>query len=192
MTRSVLQPIRSRRLVRTSPQALRNESGVKNTSPTPATRQTLAAIGALWVSFAVTSSANPVPVTPVTDTAPNKSMVSLTAPAPESVIERGRYLVESVGMCADCHAPRTEKGELDRSRWLLGSALGFQPTAPMPWAPAAPPIAGLPSVSDAQGVVFLTTGKRPDGSAPRPPMPEYRLNKMDATAVIAYLKSLSK
>jgi hypothetical protein len=58
--------------------------------------------------------------------------------------------------------------------------------------PAAPPIAGLPSMTEAQGVVFLTTGKRPDGSSPRPPMPEFRLNTADASAVVAYLKSLSK
>jgi hypothetical protein len=38
--------------------------------------------------------------------------------------------------------------------------------------------------------VFFTTGKKPDGSMAAPPMPEYRFNKTDAAAVVAYLKSL--
>ena len=75
---------------------------------------------------------------------------------------------------------------------MQGAALAMQPTVPMPWAAAAPPIAGLPSMSEAQGVVFLTTGKRPDGTTPRPPMPPYRMNTTDASAVVAYLKSLAK
>jgi mono/diheme cytochrome c family protein len=108
------------------------------------------------------------------------------------LIERGRYLVENVGLCADCHTPRTEKGEFDRTRWLVGAALPFAPTVPMPWVPAAPPIAGLPSMTDAQAVTFLKTGRRPDGSLPRPPMPEFRLNDEDAQAVVAYLRSVAK
>ena len=115
-----------------------------------------------------------------------------TSSAASPLLERGRYLVENVGLCADCHTPRTEKGEFDRARWLLGAALPFAPTVPMPWAPAAPPIAGLPSMDDAQALAFLQTGKRADGSAPRPPMPEFRFDANDASAVIAYLRSLAK
>jgi hypothetical protein len=47
-------------------------------------------------------------------------------------------------------------------------------------------------MNEAQGIVFLTTGQRPDGSTPRPPMPEFRMNQSDAAAVVAYLKSISK
>lgn len=108
-----------------------------------------------------------------------------------ALMERGRYLVENVGMCADCHTPRTEKGEFDRSRWLLGSPLPFQPTVPMPWSAAAPQIAGLPTMTEAQAVEFLQTGRRPSGAPVLPPMPEFRFNAEDATAVVAYLKSLS-
>lgn len=49
MTRSLLQPIRTRRVARLA------SAPVKSPSLTPRTRQTLSAIGALWVSFAVTS-----------------------------------------------------------------------------------------------------------------------------------------
>ncbi|MCM2274809.1 MAG: cytochrome c [Candidatus Didemnitutus sp.] len=113
------------------------------------------------------------------------------APAGQSAqLERGRYLVERVGLCADCHSPRDQKGEFVMEHWLKGAALPFQPTVEMPWSPVAPPIAGLPSMNDADALRFLTNGMRPDGSLPRPPMPQFRFNEADALAVIAYLRSL--
>jgi mono/diheme cytochrome c family protein len=107
-------------------------------------------------------------------------------------VARGKYLVENVGMCADCHSPRNEKGEYVKGQWLWGAPLGFKNTVPMPrWAQAAPPIAGLPAGwTEQQAIVFLTTGKAPDGQPADPPMPEYRMSKEDAAAVVAYLRSL--
>jgi mono/diheme cytochrome c family protein len=106
-------------------------------------------------------------------------------------VERGRYLVENVGMCSDCHTPRGPKGELITDKSLRGAPIGFTPKAPMPWGTYAPAIAGLPANwTEAQTATFLQTGHRPDGSAPRPPMPAYRLSEDDARAVAAYLKSL--
>lgn len=121
------------------------------------------------------------------------SVVLSRAESPDRapLINRGRYLVENVGLCSDCHTPHNEKGQLVRERLLLGSVLPFAPTVPMPWSPAAPPIAGLPTMTEAQAVVFLQTGQRPDGSRPRPPMPEFRFDGADAAAVAAYLKSLA-
>jgi len=118
--------------------------------------------------------------------------VALSAqPGEANLAARGRYLVENVTGCADCHAPRNERGEFIKAQWLMGSPLAFAPTVPMPaWAPVAPAIAGLPTMTEAQAIHFLQTGLRPDGSRPRPPMPEFRLNADDARAVVAYLKSL--
>jgi hypothetical protein len=187
MTRSLLRPIRTRRVAHPS-----TPSNTENTAAntlSPSTRKTLASIGALWVSFAVSASVGTASAKPA---APSSANSGSAPAATETLVDRGRYLVEGVGLCADCHTPRTEKGEFDRNHWMQGAALPMQPMVPMPWAAAAPPIAGLPSMSEAQGVVFLTTGKRPDGSTPRPPMPPYRMNTADASAVVAYLKSLSK
>ncbi|MCK0148620.1 cytochrome c [Marivita sp. S6314] len=36
-------------------------------------------------------------------------------------IERGRYLVEVLGHCGECHTPRTALGGMDTSRWLAGA-----------------------------------------------------------------------
>ncbi|MGC2197121.1 MAG: hypothetical protein WA628_20760 [Terriglobales bacterium] len=49
------------------------------------------------------------------------------APAPASKLERGKYLVEQVGMCGDCHTPHSEKGELIREKLLQGAPLSFKP-----------------------------------------------------------------
>ena len=35
--------------------------------------------------------------------------------------ERGRYLVEALGHCAECHTPRNMIGGLDKSQWLAGA-----------------------------------------------------------------------
>jgi mono/diheme cytochrome c family protein len=147
-----------------------------------ASRKTLAAIGAVWLAFAASATSSGSPA----EAAPPPTPAQKSDP----VLMRGRYLVENVGLCADCHTPRTEKGQFDRSRWMFGAALPFQPTVPMSWAPAAPPLAGLPSMNEAQAMTFLQTGKRPDGSIARPPMPEYRFDAADAQAVVIYLKSL--
>ncbi len=59
-------------------------------------------------------------------------------------IQRGKYLVENVAMCAECHTPRTDKGDYDRTQWLQGNLLDFKPDHPMPFAVVAPLIAGIP------------------------------------------------
>lgn len=114
-----------------------------------------------------------------------------TANAGAQSVDRGKYLVERVGMCNDCHTPRDAKGGLIATAALKGAPIGFRPLAEMPWADHAPSIAGLPaSWTPAQMAHFLQTGKRPDGSSPRPPMPEYRLSQQDAWSVTDYLRRL--
>lgn len=107
-------------------------------------------------------------------------------------IARGEYLVKGIGQCADCHTPFSDKGEPMMDKWLQGCKLTFAPTVPMPvWADTSPAIAGLPGWDEQQAVKFFTTGLAPNGQPARPPMPQYKLNKQDAEAVVAYLKSLS-
>ncbi len=110
-------------------------------------------------------------------------------PSPE-VIARGKYLVEGVGLCSDCHTPRNEKGELVVEKQLMGAPVMFKPAVSMPWAEQAPRLAGLPGWSDEAAIKFLTTGETITGMQPRPPMPPYRFTSEDAAAVTAYLKSL--
>jgi mono/diheme cytochrome c family protein len=111
--------------------------------------------------------------------------------AADARIERGRYLVERVILCADCHTERDWKGKQDRERWLQGARLDFKPAKLMPWAAIAPPIAGLPTLAtDEQAVQYFEAGLNRDGKQSSPPMPRYRLEPDDALAVVAYLRSL--
>ena len=39
----------------------------------------------------------------------------------DAQLERGRYLVEALAHCGECHTPRTALGGLDRARWMAGA-----------------------------------------------------------------------
>jgi mono/diheme cytochrome c family protein len=96
----------------------------------------------------------------------------------EAVVERGRYLVQQVGVCVACHGAG-----------LKGAKIEFL-AAGLPVAHFAPRIAGLPHLSAAQAATYLQDGLLPNGTRSRPPMPQYRLHHDDAVAVVAYLKQL--
>ena len=108
-------------------------------------------------------------------------------------VARGKYIVEGVAICAQCHTARDNDGNLDRAHWLQGSPLPWNPMKPDPnWPLTAPRIGGTPlPASDADMVKLLTTGIWTNGERLRPPMPQFRLDQGDAEAVVAYLKSLN-
>ena len=104
---------------------------------------------------------------------------------------RGRYLVEEIAKCTECHTPRDANNQLDRSRWLQGASIWIEPVRPVSnWAQFAPPLAGLPSLSDEQMERVLEKGESANGREIQPPMHIYHLNHSDAQAIIAYLRSL--
>jgi mono/diheme cytochrome c family protein len=108
-------------------------------------------------------------------------------------VARGKYLVEGVAMCGDCHTPRTEQGQPDRSRWLYGATLDFKPAVPVPnWATIAPPLVGLPTMDESEAARLLATGLKSDGQPCRHPHPRFKMTREDSEAVVAYLESLEK
>jgi len=106
-------------------------------------------------------------------------------------VERGKYLVENIGMCGDCHTAHDQKGEPIKEQWLKGTELPFKATLPMPWADKSVNIVGLPGWEHEAAVKFFMTGIAYNGLPARPPMPQYRYNRQDAEAIVAYLKSLA-
>jgi mono/diheme cytochrome c family protein len=110
-----------------------------------------------------------------------------------NLIARGQYIVEGVAACGDCHTPRDENGISDRTRWLKGAPVFFQPAQAVPgWPIVAPRLAGLPPGSDAEIITLLTTGIWQQTNKPlRLPMPRFQMTRSDAEAVVAYLKSLN-
>jgi hypothetical protein len=107
-------------------------------------------------------------------------------------VERGKYLVEQVARYGDCHSPVNERGEPIPGKELRGGALMFKPAIPIPvWADKAPNITGLRGWDEDAAIKFLMTGIAYNDLPARPPMPPYRLNRQDAEAIVAFLKSLS-
>lgn len=103
--------------------------------------------------------------------------------------QRGRYLVEALAHCAECHTPRDALGGLDRSRWMQG--------APDPAGTGRIP--GLTSDqldwSDEDLIVYFETGLTPDYDSVSGDMALVvdnlaKLPRSDLAAIVAYLKAL--
>jgi len=121
--------------------------------------------------------------------------LAVIAAAADTKVERGRYLVEEVGKCQECHSPSNEQGELDRTKWMKGSVLNIAPIKPVQgWHKTAPDITPGGRLWERwkeEGILkFMTTGLNPRGGKAEAPMPTYKLTQEDAEAVVAYLKSL--
>ena len=100
-------------------------------------------------------------------------------PTAAAKIARGKYLVENVAHCGDCHSPHNEKGEPVSGKELRGATLTFKPITPMPiWADKAPNIAGMRGWEQEDAVKFFMTGLAYNDLPARPPMPQYKMNKI--------------
>jgi mono/diheme cytochrome c family protein len=104
-------------------------------------------------------------------------------------LERGRYLAEGLGHCAECHTPRNAFGGLVQDRWMAG--------APNPSGDGRIPNitpAGL-DWSENDIAYYLQTGFTPDydsagGHMARVVQNLANLPASDRAAIAAYLKAL--
>jgi mono/diheme cytochrome c family protein len=123
--------------------------------------------------------------------APAQKSSNAPAAAQQGLIDRGKYLVENVAMCEECHTPRDANGNLDESRRLQGAATWIVPVRrTLNWANRAPALAGFGGFTQEQGEQILEKGIGPNGLQIQPPMHIYHMTPADAQAVIAYLRSL--
>ncbi|MGR3662015.1 MAG: c-type cytochrome [Paracoccaceae bacterium] len=104
-------------------------------------------------------------------------------------LERGRYLVEALGHCGECHTPRNILGGLQTSKWLSG--------APNPSGKGTIPniTPGALSWSEDDLMAYFTSGFTPEFDTVGGEMVEVvdNLSKMspdDLSAIIAYLKAV--
>jgi mono/diheme cytochrome c family protein len=145
------------------------------------------AVGAVFLGLNICRAQ----LTPAQETKQKQSKAASKALHEAQLIARGKYIVEGLAACGDCHTPRNKDGDIDRTKWLAGAPVFYEPAQSVPgWAISAPRIAGLPPGRDAEVITLLTTSVWRDGKTPRPPMPRFHMQREDAEAVVAYLKSL--
>ena len=114
------------------------------------------------------------------------------------LVERGRYIVETIGACGHCHTPqRLENNrQVDLPGLHLAGGYGFEGPILGRWTgPNITPDhdTGIGRWTEAEIVIAVREGRRPDGSVIGPPMPFAHYRKMsdaDARAIAAYLKSV--
>lgn len=119
------------------------------------------------------------------------STVTAQTGAPTTNFERGRYIVERVVMCYECHSTRDPQGNIVVGTKFMGGPMPMRPPWSGNWPLQIPRIAGLPGYSDEEATRLLTQGAiKRDGTQLRAPMPRFRMTPQDAADVIAYLRSL--
>lgn len=132
-----------------------------------------------------------IPIGSELSAAPQARMAAGQGAGNAELIARGKYIVEDVAMCGNCHTPRLADGRLDRSRWLAGGPVPYLPAQPTSdWPVLAPRLAGNPPATNAGMITLLTTAIWTDGKPLRDPMPHFHMTQADAEAVVAYLRSL--
>jgi mono/diheme cytochrome c family protein len=111
-------------------------------------------------------------------------------PAKSAVLNRGAYLVEGPGHCAECHSPRNFFGGIIAAQRFAG---GPNPEG-KGWIPNITP-KGLGDWSEKDIAYLLETGQTVDGDTVGGSMAEVvrhteQLAADDRTAIAAYIKSL--
>jgi mono/diheme cytochrome c family protein len=123
-----------------------------------------------------------------------KPGISASAPPPGATAEYGAYLTQHVGLCAECHTPRTGLLQKpDRSRLFAGVA---NPPKTFPKKPSnITPDAetGIGRWSEEDFIRSIRTGKNPQGGSIHPFMPWPELKRMtddDLRAMDRFLKTV--
>lgn len=111
----------------------------------------------------------------------------------ETSVERGRYIVEVIGACGNCHTPMGPDGK-DPSRHLAGG-MHITDGGVDAWPSNITPDldTGIGTWTDEQVIRAFREGIRPDGSVIGPLMPIelYRhISDEDAQAIVAYLRTV--
>jgi mono/diheme cytochrome c family protein len=113
-------------------------------------------------------------------------------PSRSAALNRGAYLVEGPGHCAECHSPRDVIGGIDPERRFAG---GPDPEG-KGWVPNITPHAdGIASYSDKDIAYLLETGTTPEFDSVGSTMAlvvegTAKLKAEDRSAIAAYIKSL--
>jgi mono/diheme cytochrome c family protein len=111
----------------------------------------------------------------------------------ENQLERGRYLVETLAGCGNCHTPRGPNGPLKDKKFAGGEIIKHEDFTAVVANITPDSETGIGNWTDSQIITAIREGRRPDGSLLGPAMPSrsYRhLADQDVEAIVAYLRSV--
>lgn len=114
-----------------------------------------------------------------------------TAAQASGSVERGDYIVNSIGGCGNCHTPFGEMG-LDMEKALAGR-LVEETDGYTAIAPNITPAGRVSTWSDAELMKAIREGIRPDGSLIGPPMPfevYHGISDDDLASIVMYLRTV--
>jgi mono/diheme cytochrome c family protein len=121
------------------------------------------------------------------------------AEAPTNGVERGRYLVDHVSICSDCHTPRNSIGVPNQSLYLAGASEKIGPLGNAVANITPDKDTGIGDWKREDIVELLHTGTKPDLDTVEGLMYEViqgtpygfkDMKKEDASAIADYLKSI--
>lgn len=120
-------------------------------------------------------------------------VLALPAMAQTDPVARGRYLVEGIAGCGNCHTPKGPQGDLPGMNLAGGTVFDEQPFRAVASNITPDPETGIGRWTDAQIARAIREGIRPDGRIIGPPMPIelYRgISDADLAAMVAYLRTV--
>jgi len=121
------------------------------------------------------------------------------AQAPKGGIERGRYLLEHVSLCSDCHTPRNSIGVPNRSLYLAGASKKINPMGEDVPNITPDKETGIGDWKREEIAELLISGTKPDLDNVQGLMSEViqgtphgfkEMKREDALAIADYLKSI--
>jgi mono/diheme cytochrome c family protein len=121
--------------------------------------------------------------------------IAISAAHAQASIERGRYLVEGILTCGNCHSPRGPGGVIDAARLYSGGPQTWdEPAFTVKGTNITPDVeTGIGSWSATDIKRAMQAGVRPNGSQLAPIMPShfYKVfTPADLDAVVGYLRSV--
>lgn len=170
------------------------------------TRPTLAMWAALVTILGVAGCAREEePAPSAAAPAPTPASAPAAAPPPAAAVaetirdssdpvEHGRYLVETIAGCGNCHTPRLPDGTPDNSKNLAGAFVIEEPVFRAYAQNITPDMeTGIGSWTEDQIVDAIRNARRPDGTFMGPPMSfgwYKNLSDTDVRAIAKYLKTV--
>lgn len=136
------------------------------------------------------AAAPPPPAAPAQPPRPQVARV----PDSADQLTHGRYLVETIAGCGNCHTPHLADGSLDESMAFAGAFVIEEPIFRAYAKNITPDMeTGIGSWTDEQIIDAIRNARRPDGTFLGPPMSfawYKRMSDTDVKAIVAYLRTV--